>query len=816
MTPNKKPFLFFAALLLSLTLCAQEQDTISLGIRQLESARIVASTPVMSVVADTVVFQTSALLQSPEADLGSLLSSIPGLVVGEDGALSIDGKPVRQVLVRGKRFFGEDVTGGLKHLPAEMVSRILCYERPTDRSRISGIDNGDEETVIDIDIKPMFLERWHGLAGGGAGTSGRYDGTLSANRMGQDSKLTIAADGTNISPIPDISRTGKTFGTGKNGETDKGEAGISYASDRNGRSISGHVTYSGSRKDASFDQYNEYVRASGEHTSRAAGQEKLRTHLVSAEAMFEIPLRKGMTFYAKPTLSYCDKSGEDYIDTRTYFSSATPLLRSERTTPDRNKDFKTALEAQLTRKCNRPGRSWSLFMEGRYQQENDDLTALSLLHYPASRRRPVDTLVQRDRACETKTGTTSLGAQLMWNEPLAKNHFFQVSLRQMLRRTCSEKDNWILEDGSRTYDPLYSADGRYDLQTTYLTANYRYARGKTRLTAGATLIRLHTDLSFPETWRDSDTATTAFRVVPNLNLDISGDRLGTLRVSCRSFATPPAIGNLLPVASNTNILYIKMPNTGLRPSFTHRGQISWVLSDKRSRKSLSMTFGGETVEDAISLSTRYNTSEGGGRIVTPVNIDGIRKADGDIVCRIAFKKGGIILNNHLAGSWSEEAAYLFNNSTKEDDLNRCSRLYCRDDMTLIFRSGSLETRLLGGVEISDEKNGLRPAMDQRPYTFRSGGSIIWKAPWKLFLSTDLRWISQHGYSLDELNRDYWIWNAKISRNFLKDRLTLQLDARDILGQYNNIVRNFTAERRMISRYNGTAGYALLRILWTIH
>lgn len=37
MTPNKKPFLFFAALLLSLTLCAQEQDTISLGIRQLES-----------------------------------------------------------------------------------------------------------------------------------------------------------------------------------------------------------------------------------------------------------------------------------------------------------------------------------------------------------------------------------------------------------------------------------------------------------------------------------------------------------------------------------------------------------------------------------------------------------------------------------------------------------------------------------------------------------------------------------------------------------------------------------------------------------
>lgn len=89
-------------------------------------------------------------------------------------------------------------------------------------------------------------------------------------------------------------------------------------------------------------------------------------------------------------------------------------------------------------------------------------------------------------------------------------------------------------------------------------------------------------------------------------------------------------------------------------------------------------------------------------------------------------------------------------------------------------------------------------------------------PWKLFLSTDLRWISQHGYSLDELNRDYWIWNAKVSRNFLKDRLTLQLDARDILGQYNNIVRNFTAERRMISRYNGTAGYALLRILWTIH
>ncbi|MBR6932392.1 MAG: outer membrane beta-barrel protein, partial [Bacteroidales bacterium] len=790
-------------------------DTLSSGIRELEAARIVASVPAMSVASDTVVFQTSSLLLSPEADLGDLLSSIPGMIVEDDGTLTIDGKPVREVLIQGKRFFGEDVAGSLKHLPADMVSRILCYNRPSERSRISGIDNGDEETVIDIDIKPRYLENWHTRTDAGGGSHGRYAGNFSANRMGESSKLTLAAEATNISPIPDISRTGKSFGTGKKGETAIGEAGINYASDRNGRHFSGHISYKGSDKDAYFDQYNEYVRASGEHTSLATGREQLRTHLLTAEGMIEADLRKDMTFYAKPTLTFLGKQGENSLDTKTYFSSPTPLLRSERSTPDRNRNFLTSLEAQLTRRCEKRGRSWSLFLEGGYQQENDDLSSFSLIHYPPSRRRPVDTLVRRDRACESLTATASLGGQLMWIEPLAENHFLQFSLRHRFRRTDSDKDNWILEDGARTYDEAYSAAGRYDLQATYLTFNYRYTRNKTRLTAGATLVRIHTGLSFPETWRDNDTTTRLLRIVPNLNFTRSGKDFGTIRAQFRSFVTPPAIENLLPVAANANPLYIRMPNTGLRPSLTLRSQLSWILSDKDSRKSLSMTFSREAVKDALSISTRYNADEGGGRIITPVNIDGNWKADADIVGRLAFAKGKFVLNNHLAGSLSEERSYLYNNSTREDDMNRSTRLYGRDDMTLIYRTGPLETRILGGVEISDERNALRPAMNQYPIIFRTGGSVLWKTPWKSFLSSDLRWISQNGFGLEDLNRSYWIWNAKISHGFLKDRLILQAEARDILGQYENLVRNFTAERRLISRYDGTASYALLKLIWNI-
>ena len=56
-------------------------------------------------------------------------------------------------MVDGKEFFGGDVKTGLKNLPVDMVDKLKTYDKKSDLARITGIDDGEEETVLDLTVK---------------------------------------------------------------------------------------------------------------------------------------------------------------------------------------------------------------------------------------------------------------------------------------------------------------------------------------------------------------------------------------------------------------------------------------------------------------------------------------------------------------------------------------------------------------------------------------------------------------------------------------------------------------------------------------
>ena len=99
---------------------------------------------------------------------------LPGAEIDDDGNVKINGKDLKKIMVDGKEFFGGDVKTGLKNLPVDMVDKLKTYDKKSDLARVTGIDDGEEETVLDLTVKKGMNQGWFGNADLGAGTKDRY------------------------------------------------------------------------------------------------------------------------------------------------------------------------------------------------------------------------------------------------------------------------------------------------------------------------------------------------------------------------------------------------------------------------------------------------------------------------------------------------------------------------------------------------------------------------------------------------------------------------------------------------------------------
>ena len=82
--------------------------------------------------------------------LEELVKKLPGAEIDDEGNVKINGKDLSKIMVDGKEFFGGDVKTGLKNLPVDMIEKLKTYDKKSDLARITGIDDGEEETVLDL------------------------------------------------------------------------------------------------------------------------------------------------------------------------------------------------------------------------------------------------------------------------------------------------------------------------------------------------------------------------------------------------------------------------------------------------------------------------------------------------------------------------------------------------------------------------------------------------------------------------------------------------------------------------------------------
>jgi len=170
------------------------------GGQMLEEVAINAVVAKVQMINDTVMFNSAAYKLPEGSSVEDLIRKLPGVQIGSDGNITVNGKTVSRILVNGKEFFNDDKTVALTQLTADMIEKVKAYEKQSDLARQTGIDDGEEETVLDLQVKKGMAKGWFGnlSVGGGAplekegfDVAALYQVNASLNRFDEDKQFTI-------------------------------------------------------------------------------------------------------------------------------------------------------------------------------------------------------------------------------------------------------------------------------------------------------------------------------------------------------------------------------------------------------------------------------------------------------------------------------------------------------------------------------------------------------------------------------------------------------------------------------------------------
>jgi len=228
------------------------------GAIELGEAVVIGKANEVVVRNDTVEYNADSYKVTEGSVLEDLLKKMPGVEIASDGKVTVNGKEIKKIMIDGKEFFSNDPKVASKNLPAKMVDKVQVLDKKSDMSIMTGFDDGEEETVINLTVKKGMKQGWFGNAFAGYGSEKRYEGNAMVNRFINNDQFTFMGglNNTNNMGFSDLASTmfsgmgggGRggfgRFGSG-NGITTSGNAGLNFSKEFTPKmTIGGNTRYS--------------------------------------------------------------------------------------------------------------------------------------------------------------------------------------------------------------------------------------------------------------------------------------------------------------------------------------------------------------------------------------------------------------------------------------------------------------------------------------------------------------------------------------------------------------------------------------------
>ncbi|MFS2982888.1 TonB-dependent receptor [Bacteroides fragilis] len=818
----------------------------------LQEAVVVAEAPQVTVVEDTLMYNSSAYRTPEGAMLEELVKKLPGAEIDDDGNVKINGKDLKKIMVDGKEFFGGDVKTGLKNLPVDMVDKLKTYDKKSDLARVTGIDDGEEETVLDLTVKKGMNQGWFGNADLGVGTKDRYTGRMMLNRFVDKTQFSIIGSANNVNDQGFSGGGGGPRWRSNNGLNATKMLGANFATQTNKLELGGSVRYNFQDADISSINSSERFLQNGNSYSNSNNKNRNKGTNLNADFRMEWKPDTLTNIIFRPNFSYGrtnnasrSESGTFNEDPFNLIVNPNDYLNFDNLSDDPLKDIRVNATnsaslskgkslsgnatLQVNRKLNNRGRNLTFRgVFGYGDNDNDQYTQSETRYYQLLNHLGGDSILYRNQYITTPTRNYNYTAQVTYSEPIAKATFLQFSYQFQYKYSKSDKTTFDLLDypdwaiggalpsgyESHAVDSL-SKNAEYRYYNHDASVGLRFIRPKYQLNVGMSFQPQNSTLSYKKGDYMIDTTRTVFNFAPNMDLRFRFSKVSQLRFTYRGRSNQPTMENLLPITDNSNPLNIRMGNPGLKPSFAHTMRLFYNTYNAEKQRGIMTHFSFTATQNSISNSTRYN-EETGGLITRPENINGNWNAFGMFGFNTALKNKKYTINTFTNVTYQNNVAFLYNQDTKNNDRNTSTGLTLGERVTGSYRNDWFEFSLNGSINYTAERNKLRPENNQEPYTYSYGASTNITMPWKMTLATNIANQSRRGYRDSSMNRDELIWNAQLAQSLLKGAATVSFEVYDILRQQSNISRSLSADMRSVSEYNGINSYCMVHFIYRLN
>lgn len=461
-TLNKKFTIYNKTTLLGTM--ALESDSIVL-----DEAVVTGNLPKMQMVGDTLMFNADAYHMPEGAVLEELIQKLPGAEVDDNGNITINGKQINKILLDGKEFFVGNNAMATKNLPTDIIDKLKVYDEKSDQARVTGIDDGVENPVIDIKIKKNMNMGYMFNGDAGYGTHDRYSGRITFTEFTAHNRLAAILNGSNTGGSRGGRRGG---GGGSQGLRSDESVGANYNYDdgtgsnggggRGGRGgwggggsrdnfklkIDGNTNWEHGTTDRQQRQSStNYEKVGATTYSNSLSKNLSKNHGWNASMRLEWKPDSVTNIQFRPSWSI--RTSDSMSESQSMQFSANPFEYTD-TPLDLYHDFVDSDSIRTNRRVNRSmshsttkrlggslqynhrfgdmGRNLNLRIEGNYSESDRQNVSNNNTHlYKVMDQQGNDSVFYTNRYSTTPDRNKNFSANVSYSEPLMRNTFLQFT-----------------------------------------------------------------------------------------------------------------------------------------------------------------------------------------------------------------------------------------------------------------------------------------------------------------------------------------------------------------------------------------------------
>ena len=828
----------------------------------LKGAVVTAMAQKVTLKEDTFVYN-SAAYRTPEGSVvEELVKRLPGAEVSDDGTIKINGKEVKKILVDGKEFMTGDTKTALKNLPTSIIDKIKAYDEKSDLSKVTGIDDGEEQTVLDFNVKKGMNKGLMSNIDLGIGNKDRYSARGMGGYFNSNNRFMLFGNANNTSDRGfGGGGPGRGFGGGNGLTASKMLAANYNYEEKNKFKFNTSLRWNHSDGDVWSRRSSENFLGSSSSFSNSLNQNFSRSDSWNCNSRLDWMPDTMTNILFRPSISWTtndsrsmglsasfnqdpyqyteDPLSDEGIKKMDEVDAVINRQKSVSLSYSKNNNIRGML--QLNRKLNNKGRNVTLRMDAKYTDKDSKSISLQNAHlYLVQNEAGLDSTYQTNRYNLTPSKDYSYSAQATYSEPLWKATFLQFSYK--FTYSYSKSDRSTYDFSKYSFDgisPEYGAWGNYlgrldgelgDYRDDKLSRyseyrNYthdiqvmmRFIRQKYNLNFGVMIQPQRSKFIQDYQGKYVDTVRTVTNVSPTLDFRYRFSKMSNLRVNYRGTTAQPSISQLLDITDNSDPLNVSMGNPGLKPSFTQNFRLFYNNFVQNHNKGVMTYINFSTTSNSISNKVTYDETTGG-RITRPENINGNWNVMGAFMFNCSIDSTGVWnINTGTNLGYNHYVSYLSLDKSQDSQKNTTQNTTWNERLSLSYRNDWLELSLDGTLAYNHAKNKLQPNSNLDTWQFSYGPSMTLTAPWDTSLNTSLSCSSRRGYSDESMNTDEFVWNAQLSQGFLKGKpLTVMLQFYDLLHQQSTFSRAISSVSRTDTEYNAINSYAMLHVVYRMN